>query len=79
MHESDKAELRRLIYRVLQKDFRAVSPAQFEQWSKQVLGALAALEQSMALTHTRLAALEAQLARLEGGALKPPSAESDAA
>lgn len=76
MHESDKAELRRLILRVLQKDFHAVSPTQFEQWSKQVLAALSALEQSLAQTNARLTALEAQLARLEGAAGSQPPAES---
>ena len=76
MHESDKAELRRLILRVLQKDFHAVSPTQFEQWSKQVLAALSALEQSLAQTNARLTALEAQLARLEGATGSQPPAES---
>ncbi|MCC7362313.1 MAG: hypothetical protein IT317_22725 [Anaerolineales bacterium] len=77
MHESDKAELRRLIARALQKDFHTVTPAQFEQWSQQVLAALAALEHSLAQANARLAALEARLARLEGGPGGAPVREGE--
>jgi hypothetical protein len=58
MHESEKQELRRVILRVLQKDFHPLTAAQFENWAKQLLTKLDGLEQHVAQLDERLARLE---------------------
>lgn len=68
MHESDKQELRRVVLRVLQKDFHSLSAAQFENWTKQLLSKLDGLEQHMAQINQRLDALQQHVARLESAA-----------
>jgi len=68
MHESDKQELRRVVLRVLQKDFHSLSAAQFENWTKQVLTKLDGLEQDMDQLNQRVTDLQQHLARLEGDA-----------
>lgn len=73
MHESDKQELRRVILRVLQKDFHSLTTAQFENWTKQVLAKLDGLEQNMTHLHQRLDALQQQVAQLA-----PPPSEDQA-
>jgi len=74
MHESDKQELRRVMMRVLQKDFHSLTTAQFENWTKQVLAKLDGLEQNMAHLHQRLDALQQQVAQLA----PPPAGEDQA-
>jgi hypothetical protein len=66
MHESDKQELRRVVLRVLQKDFHGLTAAQFESWAKQVLAKLDRVEQNTAQLAERLNALQARVDRLEG-------------
>lgn len=73
MHESDKQELRRVILRVLQKDFHSLTTAQFENWTKQVLTKLDGLEQNMAHLHQQLDALQQHVAQLT-----PPAREDQA-
>jgi hypothetical protein len=74
MHESERQELRRVVLRVLQKDFHALTTAQFENWTKQVLAKLEGLEQHLTRLDERLAALEQQAARPQGAAPANPSA-----
>ena len=65
MHESDKQELRRVVLRVLQKDFHSLTAAQFENWTKQVLTKLDGLEQTLTQLNQRLDELQQHLVRLE--------------
>ncbi len=67
MHESEKQELRRVMLRVLQKDFHPLTAAQFENWAKQLLIKLDGLEQHVAQLNERVARLEGA-ARLNGQA-----------
>ena len=68
MHESDKQELRRVVLRVLQKDFHSLTAAQFENWTKQVLTKLDGLEQTLTQLNQRLDELQQHLVRLERAA-----------
>ncbi len=68
MHASDKQELRRVVLRVLQKDFHSLTAAQFENWTKQVLTKLDGLEQNMAQLHQRLDELQQHVVGLERAA-----------
>ncbi len=74
MHESEKQELRRVVLRVLQKDFHSLSAAQFENWTRQVLTKLDGLEQNIEQLNQRVTEMQQHLARLEGEANgKPPA------
>ena len=77
MHESDKQELRRVVLRVLQKDYHGLSTAQFESWAKQLLTKLDGLEQHVAQLNERLAVMEQHVIRLEAAA--PPNGHAPAA
>jgi hypothetical protein len=68
MHENERQELRRVVLRVLQKDFHSLTTAQFENWTRQVLAKLDALEQRLARLDERLDALEQRAAPPPGAA-----------
>jgi hypothetical protein len=65
MHDSDKQELRRVVLRVLQKDFPALTTTQFERWARQVVDQLDRVEQHSARLVERVNALEQRVERLE--------------
>ena len=77
MHESDRQELRRVVLRVLQKDYHGLSTAQFENWAKQLLTKLDGLEQHVAQLNERLAVMEQHVARLEAAAPSRRAATPD--
>jgi hypothetical protein len=76
MHESDKQELRRVILRVLQKDFHSLTAVQFESWAKQVLTKLDRVEQNTAQLAERLNALQARVDQLDGAAALTDDAQA---
>jgi hypothetical protein len=68
LHESDKHELRRTLLRVLQKDFHALSLAQFQHWADQMLSRLDHLTREVGLLTARVAELEQKLAQRDAPA-----------
>jgi hypothetical protein len=81
LYESEKLEIRRILLRVLQKDFHALSLAQFEHWSQQMLSRLDHLNREVGLLTARVAELEQQLAQRDapdGRGVQAPAPASGA-